>query len=100
MNHLQAEIEFLWSRQDGDFALARRPTLGFVQEGERDHLVCVVALPAGSGVKGVAIEALDAAGNVVSRQVHDDFTGKALLQRESWAGWSAVGVDVSGLFQW
>jgi hypothetical protein len=74
----QAHIEFLWARQQGNLALARQPTLGFVQDGKHDHQVCAAALPAYTKMKGIVIEAVDAAGTVISRQTHDDFTGEKL----------------------
>jgi hypothetical protein len=69
----QPYIEFLWSKTDS-FPLARQQTGYFVEDGKHDHQVCVASL-SNDRVRGLIIEAVDAAGTVISRQRDDGFTG-------------------------
>ncbi len=70
-----AYVEFLWAPA-GEGAVARQETLGFVLDGEASHQVCVAVLGTSPpGIKGVRIEAVDAAGKLASSQTHDDFRG-------------------------
>jgi len=67
-------LEFLWSRPSPD-SLARQETRGFLL-GNRDHQVCVAAInPPPGGITSLRIDAVDAAGKLVSRQDHDEFRG-------------------------
>lgn len=69
-----AGIEFLWAKTPAG-ALARQPTLGFVNDGGHDHQVCVFAMPGTATARSLAIEAADATGGLVWRTVDDGFDG-------------------------
>lgn len=72
---LNTRIEFLWSPAPKG-AIARQETLGFVLNGNQHHQVCVAVL--GSSpveINVLRIEAIDALGQLVSRQDHEDFRG-------------------------
>ena len=69
-----AYIEFLWAPPT-KAALARAEAFGFVLDGTQDHRLCVEANDA-SPRKGVLrIEVVDAAGDVVESQWHENFDG-------------------------
>lgn len=70
----QLYLEFLWEpAAQGD--LARAEAFGFTLEPVQDHRVCVAALTEWHQNDTLTIEVVDASGQVVSRQVHDDFHG-------------------------
>lgn len=67
-------VEFLWAPTPKS-AIARQVTLGFVLDGNQHHQVCVAVLDPAVETNVLRIEAIDASGQLVSRQDHDDFRG-------------------------
>lgn len=68
-------VEFLWSPTPKG-AIARQETRGFVLDGQQDHQVCVAVLDSDADIQVLRIDAVDAAGALVSSQRHDDFRGE------------------------
>lgn len=86
----QVYLEFLWEPAMKG-ALARAEAYGFTLETAEDHRVCVVAMTDWRENDTLAIEVLDAAGQIVSRQVHDDFQGSKRCFKAALGTTGAVG---------
>ena len=86
----QVHLEFLWEPAARG-ALARAEAYGFILEAAEDHRVCVVAMTDWRENDTLAIEVLDAAGQVVSRQVHADFQGSKRCFKAALGTTGAVG---------
>lgn len=67
-------VEFLWAPTPPD-AVARQQTLGFVIDGNQHHQICIAARAYSAKNKPLRIDVIDAAGQLVSSQSHNDFEG-------------------------
>jgi hypothetical protein len=86
----QVYLEFLWEPA-AKGALARAEAYGFTLEPTQDHRVCVAALTDWRQNDILSIDVVDASGQLVAKQVHDDFHGSKRCFKAALGTTGAVG---------